>query len=145
MLLGTGLVQDLAAYQPEMCLTRQVLTAPYIVMLKICMKEEGAASFLFSKIGPELTSVANLLLFFLFLLSFSPKPSSTQWYIPVVGPPGSAMWDAASAWPDERCWVCPQDANLRNARPPKQSARQGRGCNKNLLTFGSHHPGISKK
>ena len=24
------------------------------------------------------------------------------------------MWDAASAWPDERCHVCAQDPNRRN-------------------------------
>ena len=47
--------------------------------------------FFFWKVGPELTSVANLPLFF-----FSPKPQ----YI-VVGHSSSFMWDAATAWLDE--------------------------------------------
>ena len=50
-------------------------------------------------IATELTSIANLPFFF-------PSPQSTPstWlYILVVGPSGSAMWDAASAWLDEWC------------------------------------------
>ena len=35
--------------------------------------------------------------------SFLPKPPSAQLYILAVGPSGSAMWDVASAWLDERC------------------------------------------
>ena len=55
---------------------------------------------IFKRLAPKLTSVANLAFFF-----FSLKPSSTQLYILIVGPSGSAMWDAASAWPDEQCHV----------------------------------------
>ena len=47
--------------------------------------------FLFLRLAPELTSVANLL-FFPFVL----KSPSTQLYILIVGPSGCAMW------PDER-------------------------------------------
>ena len=54
------------------------------------------------KIGPELTSVANLPLF------FSPQSPSTQLYILVVHPPSSSMWDAASAWPDGRATSVPR-------------------------------------
>ena len=54
--------------------------------------------------APELTSVANLLFFF-FL--FFPKPLPS--YILVAGPYGCALWDTASAWPDERCHVRAQD------------------------------------
>ena len=59
------------------------------------------------KTGPALTSVINHPLFLLL-----PKEPSTQLYIPVVGPSSCGMWDAASAWPDERCNVCAQDPNL---------------------------------
>ena len=31
------------------------------------------------------------------------------------------MWDAASAWPDERCHVCAQDTTQRNPGLPKWS------------------------
>ena len=40
---------------------------------------------------------------------FSPKPPSTQLYIPVVSASRCAMWDAASAQPDERRHVCSRD------------------------------------
>ena len=45
----------------------------------------GQLSF-FSKIGPDLTSVANLCFFFF------PKPLSIWLYILVLGPSTSAMW-----------------------------------------------------
>ena len=75
--------------------------------------------FRFLRLAPELTSVANLLIF----LSFSPKPPSTWLHILVVSPSGCAMWDAVSAWPDEWCHVHTQDPNQRNPGPLKQSAR----------------------
>ena len=53
--------------------------------------------FLVRKIGPELTSVASLPLFFL----FSSKPQYIVVYL-VVGHSSSSMWDAATAWLDER-------------------------------------------
>ena len=59
--------------------------------------------FFFLKIGPELTSVANLLFLLLLLL---PKAPHYVVVYPSVGPSGRAVWDAASAWPDERCHVC---------------------------------------
>ena len=60
--------------------------------------------FVFFKIGPELTSVANLPL-------YSPSPSrSVQLCILVVS---SSMWDAATAWLEERYQVCTQDLNRR--------------------------------
>ena len=68
----------------------------------------------FRKIGPELTSVANIPLF------FSPQSQSTQLYILVVSPSGSSMWDAATAWLDE--WyvgLCPGSEPV-NPRPLKQ-------------------------
>uniref|UniRef100_A0A9L0SDY8 Phosphatidylinositol-4,5-bisphosphate 3-kinase catalytic subunit beta n=1 Tax=Equus caballus TaxID=9796 RepID=A0A9L0SDY8_HORSE len=40
----------------------------------------------------------------------------------VVGPPGCAMWDATSAWLDERCHVHTQDPNQRNPGLQKRSA-----------------------
>ena len=48
------------------------------------------------KIGPEPTSVANLL-FFLLL----PEAPQHMVVYSVSGPSGCAVWDAASAWPDE--------------------------------------------
>ena len=55
---------------------------------------------------------------------FSPqRPLVHIVYVLVVGPSSCGMWDAASAWLDERCHVCPQDPNWQNPRPPKQSAR----------------------
>ena len=42
---------------------------------------------------------------------FSPRPPSTQLYVLDVGPSGSAIWDATSAWLDEQCRVCAQDPN----------------------------------
>ena len=50
------------------------------------------------KIGPELTSVANLFVFF-----FSPQSPSTWLYIVVVSPSSSSMWDATTALFDEWC------------------------------------------
>ena len=35
-------------------------------------------------------------------------------YVLAVGPSGCAVWDAASAWPDERCHVRAQDPNWQN-------------------------------
>ena len=37
----------------------------------------------------------------------------------VVGPSSCGMWDAASAWPDERCHVRAQDSNQWSPGPPK--------------------------
>ena len=54
------------------------------------------------KIGPELTSVANLLFFFLLLLLLK-APQYVVVYLLVAGPSSCAMWDAASAQLDERC------------------------------------------
>ena len=48
---------------------------------------------------------------------FSPNPPSTQLYTLVVGPSSCGMWDAASAWLDERCHVHAQDPNWRNPGP----------------------------
>ena len=42
-------------------------------------------------------------IFIWFFSFFSSKPFSTQLCILVAGPSGSAMWDTASAWLDERC------------------------------------------
>ncbi|XP_070127842.1 retinol dehydrogenase 16 isoform X2 [Equus caballus] len=38
-----------------------------------------------------------------------------------VGPSGSAVWDATSAWLDEQCHVCTQDLNWWNPAPRKRS------------------------
>ena len=65
-------------------------------------------SFLMRKIGPKLTSVANLPLFFL-----SPQRSSTLLYILVVGPSSSSMWDAASERLYEWCVGLCLDTNQR--------------------------------
>src|SRR3712207_8625918 len=37
----------------------------------------------------------------------------------VVGPSSGGMWDAASAWLDERCHVRTQDSNRRNPGLPQ--------------------------
>ena len=71
------------------------------------------------KIGPELTSAANLL-FFLLLL---PKARQYIVYIVVVGPFGCGVWDTTSTWPDERCQSCAQDPNGWTPGPPKQSGQ----------------------
>ena len=67
---------------------------------------------------PEASQEDNELCFLFFpLFFFSPKPPSTQLYILVVGPSSCGMWDAAWAWPDERCHVCAQDPNRRKSGP----------------------------
>ena len=76
----------------------------------------------FLRLAPELTSVANLPLF-LFFFFFFPKAPSTYLYILVVGPSGSAMWDAASEWPDEQCHVRAQDPKWRNPGQLKRNMR----------------------
>ena len=59
------------------------------------------------KIGPELTSVTSLPLFFFVL----PQSPVTQLCILVVGQSSSSVWAAVSAWLDERYSVCAQDSN----------------------------------
>ena len=78
-------------------------------------------SSFFLKDGPWANSSCPIFLFSFFF--FSPKPPSTQLYILVVGPSSCGMWDATSAWPDERCRVRAQDLNRWNPGPPKQSTR----------------------
>ena len=61
-----------------------------------------------------------------FSLSSSPQSATTapppaELYILVVGPSGCVIWDAASAWLDERCHVHARDLNWWNHRPQKQS------------------------
>ena len=69
-------------------------------------------SFFFKRLAPELTTVANLLLFFLlFLLKFHQYIIVYFSLYLVVGLSSYGMWDAASAWPDEQCHVCAQDLN----------------------------------
>ena len=53
--------------------------------------------FLVRKVGPELTSVANL------PPCFPPQSPGTQLYILVAGHSSSFTWNAAAAWLDERC------------------------------------------
>ena len=81
------------------------------------MEHGTGESLCFLILAPELTSVANLLLFGFFF--FSPKHPSTQLYILAVGPAGCAMWDATSAWLDERCHVRAQNPNQGKPGPLK--------------------------
>ena len=70
------------------------LSVKHFIFLKI------VSLFLVRKIGPELTSVANLLFFFF------PLPKAPRYivvYILVVGSSPYSMWDATSAWLDEWC------------------------------------------
>ena len=54
-----------------------------------------------------------------FFFPFSPQSSPVHSCIFfVVGPSSCGMWDAASAWFDERCHVHAQDSNQRNTGPP---------------------------
>ena len=70
--------------------------------------------FLFvRKIGPDLTSVANLPPF------SSPPSPSTQLYILVVGHSSSPIWDPGTAWLDEWCiGLCPGSQPV-NPKLPK--------------------------
>ena len=68
----------------------------------------------FLRLAPELTFVANL------FFSSSSQSAPVHSCILVVGPSGSAMWDAASAWPDEWCHLGTQDLNQRIPGPPKR-------------------------
>ena len=52
---------------------------------------------------------------------FSPNSPSIWLYILVVGPSGCGIWDAASAWLDERCHVHAQDLNRWNTGTLKWS------------------------
>ena len=54
---------------------------------------------------------------------FSQRPPVQSCLFLVVGPSSRGMWDAAPAWPSERCHVCAQDSNRRNPEPTEQSAR----------------------
>ena len=59
-----------------------------------------------------------------FIFPFSPQsPLEYSCAFLVVGPSSCGMWEAASAWPVERCHVHAQDPNQRNPGPPKQSMR----------------------
>ena len=93
----------------------------YGVMWEQVCKVISKKKIFLNRLAPELTSVANLLLFFSFFF-FSPKSPSTYLYILVVSPSGCAMWDTASAWPDEWCHVHGQDPNRPDPGPPKWSA-----------------------
>ena len=73
--------------------------------LNISLKKKKKYN-LFSKIGPELTSVANLPLF----LFFSPKQH--------ISHSSSVMWDATTTWLDE----LHPGSEPTNLRPPKQRA-----------------------
>ena len=45
-----------------------------------------------------------------YIFPFSPQsPPVHGWVFLVVGPSSCGMWDAPSAWPDERCHVRAQD------------------------------------
>ena len=82
------------------------------------MKEETL--FFFLRLAAELTSVASIIFSFFLLLPKAPQ------YIVVystVGHSGSAMWDAASARPDEQCRVLAQDPNQQNPGPLKRSTQ----------------------
>ena len=68
--------------------------------------------------------LTSLLLFFFkdFIFPFSPQSSPIDSCMFLdVGPSTDGMWDAATAWPDERCRVGTQDPNRQNPEPPKQS------------------------
>ena len=55
----------------------------------------------------------------LFFFSFSPQsPPVHSSVFFVVGPFSCGMWDGASAWFDEQCYVRSQDSNQRNTGPP---------------------------
>ena len=57
-----------------------------------------------------------------FIFPFSPQsPQVHSCVFLVVGPSSCAMWDAASPWPDEWCYVHAQDSNWQNPGPPKGS------------------------
>ena len=73
--------------------------------------------------------IIGFLLFFLlrffYIFPFSPQsPPVHSCIFLVMGPSSCGMWDAASAWPDERCHVCTQDPNRRNPGPPQQSVQR---------------------
>ena len=58
-----------------------------------------------------------------FIFPFSPKaPQYIVVYFFSVGPSSCGMWDATSAWPDERCHVRAQDWNGQNPGPLERSA-----------------------
>ena len=61
-----------------------------------------------------------LLIFYFSFFSQSPPVHSCVFLL--VGHSICGMWDAASAWPDERCHVCAQDSNWWNPGLLKRSA-----------------------
>ena len=66
----------------------------------------------------------NILFFFkdfIFPFSLQSPPVQSCVFL-AVGPSSCGMWDAASAWLDERCHVCSQDPNWRNPGLLKRSA-----------------------
>ena len=74
---------------------------------------------------PIISYVISLLFLFFFFLRFflffpfspqSPPVHSCVFF--VVGSSSCGVWDAASAWSDERCHVRAQDSNQRNTGPP---------------------------
>ena len=86
------------------------------------------------KIGPELTSVAYLPLF------FSLQSPSTWLYVLVVSPSSSSVWDAATAWLDEQCVdLCPGSELVNvgacklNQTPPGQPLTDTSCCSILLL------------
>ena len=61
----------------------------------------------------------NLFFFKDFIFPFSPQsPPVHSRILFVVGPSSYGMWDAASVWSDEQCYVRAQDSNQRNTGPP---------------------------
>ena len=62
-----------------------------------------------SPLGPRSNFYSSS--YFKNFIFFSQSPPVHSYVFLVVGPSSCGMWDAASAWPDERCHVHAQDPN----------------------------------